>query len=166
MVVKNMMSYELERIEELCRERGWSHYRLALEMDTSPNNIGNLFRRTTVPSIPTIRRICEVMGITMAQFYSTDGVQVTLNEQQRRIMDLYDKLDPLDKSKAEAYMEGLSAKAKGYIAVKRQSKAAPDRRMGIPPCRLGCFFRVLYVFCTLASFFCFPYLSFSLVKSW
>ena len=37
-----MMSYELERIEELCRERGWSHYRLALEMDTSPNNIGNL----------------------------------------------------------------------------------------------------------------------------
>ena len=30
-----MMSYELERIEELCRERGWSHYRLALEMDTS-----------------------------------------------------------------------------------------------------------------------------------
>ena len=107
-----MMSYELERIEELCRERGWSHYRLALEMDTSPNNIGNLFRRTTVPSIPTIRRICEVMGITMAQFYSTDGIQVTLNEQQRRIMDLYDKLDPLDKSKAEAYMEGLSAKAK------------------------------------------------------
>lgn len=49
-----MMSYELERIEELCRERGWSHYRLALEMDTSPNNIGNLFRRTTVPSIPTV----------------------------------------------------------------------------------------------------------------
>ena len=36
-----MMSYELERIEELCRERGWSHYRLALEMDTSPNNIGS-----------------------------------------------------------------------------------------------------------------------------
>ena len=52
------------------------------------------------------------MGITMAQFYSTDGIQVTLNEQQRRIMDLYDKLDPLDKSKSESYMEGLSAKAK------------------------------------------------------
>ena len=42
-----MMSYELERIEELCRERGWSHYRLALEMDTSPNNIGNLDRKST-----------------------------------------------------------------------------------------------------------------------
>ena len=105
-----MMSYELERIEELCRERGWSHYRLALEMDTSPNNIGNLFRRTTVPSIPTIRRICEVMGITMAQFYSTDGIQVTLSEHQKRILDLFDHLDQAGKLRAEAYMEGLSAK--------------------------------------------------------
>ena len=103
------MSFELERIEELCQERGWSHYRLAIEMDTSPKNIGNLFRRTTVPSIPTIRRICEVMGITIAQFYSTDGVQVTLNEQQARILDLYDKLDQTDKARAESYMEGLSS---------------------------------------------------------
>lgn len=104
------MSYELERIEELCRERGWSHYRLALEMDTSPNNIGNLFRRTTVPSIPTIRRICEVMGITMAQFYSTDGEQITLTDRQHRMLDLYNHLDPVNKLRAEAYMEGLSVK--------------------------------------------------------
>ena len=102
------MSYELKRIEELCQERGWSHYHLAVEMDTSPNNIGNLFRRTTTPSIPTIRRICEVMGITMAQFYSTDGIQVTLSSRQKRVLDLFDHLDPAGKLKAEAYMEGLS----------------------------------------------------------
>lgn len=104
------MSYELDRINELCKERGWSHYRLAIEMETSPNNIGNLFRRTSVPSIPTLRRICEVMGITMAQFYASNGAEVTLNQQQERILALYDKLDQLDKSRAEAYMEGLSAK--------------------------------------------------------
>lgn len=45
------MSFELDRIEELCNDRGWSHYRLAKEMDISPNSIGNLFRRTTVPGI-------------------------------------------------------------------------------------------------------------------
>ena len=108
------MRFELERIEELCQERGWSHYRLAIEMDTSPNNIGNLFRRTTVPSIPTIRRICDVMGITIAQFYSMDGVQMTLNPQQKRVLDLYDKLDQTDKLRAEAYMEGLSAKDQSH----------------------------------------------------
>lgn len=108
------MSFELERIEELCQERGWSHYRLAIEMDTSPNNIGNLFRRTTVPSIPTIRRICDVMGITIAQFYSTDGTQMTLSRQQVQILSLYDKLDQIDKSRAESYMEGLSARDKEH----------------------------------------------------
>lgn len=53
------MSFELDRIEELCNDRGWSHYRLAKEMDISPNSIGNLFRRTTVPSIPTLRHIAR-----------------------------------------------------------------------------------------------------------
>ncbi len=110
------MSYELERIEQLCRERGWSHYRLALKMDTSPNNIGNLFRRTTVPSVPTIRRICEVMGITMAQFYSTDGVPITLTDQQKLILDLFDCLDLEGKLKAEAYMRGLSDSSRSQEA--------------------------------------------------
>lgn len=105
------MSFELDRIQELCDARGWSHYRLAKEMDTSPNNIGNLFRRTSIPSIPTIRRICEVMGITIAQFYSTDGTQVTLTPQQKKMLDLFDHLDPANKLKAEAYMEGLSAQS-------------------------------------------------------
>ena len=52
-----IMSFELDRIEELCNDRGWSHYRLAKEMEISPNSIGNLFRRTTVPSIPTLRHM-------------------------------------------------------------------------------------------------------------
>lgn len=34
------MSFELDRIEELCNDRGWSHYRLAKEMDISPNSMG------------------------------------------------------------------------------------------------------------------------------
>ena len=102
------MSYELDRIEELCRERGWSHYRLAIQMETSPNNIGNLFRRTTVPSIPTLRRICEAMDISMAQFYAQDGAQTTLTEQQKAFLDLYNRLDTINKSKAEAYLQGLA----------------------------------------------------------
>ena len=72
------MSFELERIEELCQERGWSHYRLAIEMDTSPNNIGNLFRRTTVPSIPTIRRICDVMGIPSVSYTHLTALSATI----------------------------------------------------------------------------------------
>ena len=55
-----IMSFELDRIEELCNDRGWSHYRLAKEMEISPNSIGNLFRRTTVPKF--LRRTVMKFG--------------------------------------------------------------------------------------------------------
>ena len=106
------MSFELDRIDQLCEERGWSRYRLAKKMETSPNNVGNLFRRTSTPSVPTLRKICEVMGISMAQFYSMDGLQATLTEQQKRILELYDVLDPGRKIRAEAYLEGLADQMK------------------------------------------------------
>ena len=96
------MSFELDRIEELCNDRGWSHYRLAKEMDISPNSIGNLFRRTTVPSIPTLRHICQVFGISMGEFYSTDGSQTILNKQQKYVLDLYNQLGPSNKIRAES----------------------------------------------------------------
>ena len=102
------MSFELDRIEELCNDRGWSHYRLAKEMDISPNSIGNLFRRTTVPSIPTLRHICQVFGISMGEFYSTDGSQTILN-----------KHGPSNKIRAESYLEGL---ADGSYRKKRNKK--------------------------------------------
>lgn len=105
------MSFELDRIEEFCRIRGWSHYRLAKEMDVSPNSIGNLFRRTSIPSVPTIRHICETMGITISQFYSTDGDAVTMTEQQKAFLEMFDRLSPGDKKKAEGYIEGLLAQS-------------------------------------------------------
>ena len=102
------MNFELYRIDQLCNERGWSHYRLAKEMETSPNNVGNLFRRTSTPSVPTLRKICDVMGISMSQFYSTDGHQATLTEQQMHVLELYEKLDPEKRLRAEAYLQGLA----------------------------------------------------------
>ena len=67
------MSFELDRIEELCNDRGWAITALQREMDISPKQHRNLFRRTTMPCIPTLRHICQVFGISMGGFYSTDG---------------------------------------------------------------------------------------------
>ena len=102
------MSYELDRIEELCRERGWSHYKPAKEMNDSANNISNLFRRTTTPSIVTLRRVCAAMGITMAEFYKRDGISTVLTENQKTLLDHYNVLDSRSKDKAMAYIKGLA----------------------------------------------------------
>ena len=87
------MSFELDRIEELCNDRGWSHYRLA--------------------------NICQVFGISMGEFYSTDGSQTILNKQQKYVLDLYNQLGPSNKIRAESYLEGL---ADGSYRKKRNKK--------------------------------------------
>ena len=102
------MNYELERIEALCRERGWSHYKLAKEMKDSANNISNLFRRTTTPSITTLRRVCTAMGITLSEFYSVDGISATLTQDQKELLDHFNLLDSRNRSKAIAYVRGLA----------------------------------------------------------
>lgn len=66
---------------------------------------------TSIPSVPTIRHICEAMGITISQFYSTDGSAATITEQQKAFLELFDRLSPGDKKKAEGYIEGLLAKS-------------------------------------------------------
>lgn len=67
-----------ERIKRLLAERGWTSYRLAKEAGISDATINNLFRRNTVPTIPTLEAICRGFGITLSQFFAEgDMVEMT-----------------------------------------------------------------------------------------
>lgn len=101
------MGFELMRIEELCQERGWSHYKLAKEMGMTANNISNLFRRSSTPSVYTLRRICDAFGITMSQFFLDKQDYVIANEQQAAILKKYMLLTGEQKRRAEAYIDGM-----------------------------------------------------------
>ena len=67
-----------DRIKQLLTERGWTSYRLAKEAGISDATINNLFRRNTVPTIPTLEAICKGFGITLSQFFAEgDMVEMT-----------------------------------------------------------------------------------------
>ena len=59
-----------EKIQEMMKQRGWSAYKLAKQSGLSEATIGNLIRRNTVPSIPTVEAICKGFGISLSQFFS------------------------------------------------------------------------------------------------
>lgn len=101
------MGFELTRIEQLCKERGWSHYKLAKEMEIPANNISNLFRRSSTPSIYTLRKICDAFGITMSQFFLENQDYVIANENQLTILKKYMLLTGEQKKMAEAYIDGM-----------------------------------------------------------
>ena len=56
----------LLRIEELLKIRQWTHYRLSKESKIPYSSISNMFKRNTVPSIPTLMKICDGLKISMA----------------------------------------------------------------------------------------------------
>lgn len=103
------MCYEISRIQELCDERGWSHYKLAKKMDSQPSNIYNLMRRPSTPSVDTLRRACSAFGITMEQFYHTDQSTCIADPKQVAILKKYLKLTQEKRRMVESFIEGLDS---------------------------------------------------------
>lgn len=78
------------RIKQLMQMQNITEYRLAKLSGLSQSTISNIFVRNTAPTIPTIEAICNGLGISMAQFFSEDGIEepVYLTKEQK---DLFNK---------------------------------------------------------------------------
>ena len=67
-----MEIYEVvAKIDGLCKERGWSTYKLAEEAGITPSTMFNMRSRGTLPSIITLNSICNAFGITLAEFFAS-----------------------------------------------------------------------------------------------
>ena len=82
----------LERIKYHMQIRNWSEYRLAKESGLSQSTVANLFRRNTLPSIPTLEIICSSFGITLSQFFSEDENNTLLSEEQIELLKAWSVL--------------------------------------------------------------------------
>lgn len=87
----------LERIRELLQERGWSVYRLAQEAGVPQSTLANLFLRNNMPTIPTLERICQAMGITLGEFFSEEATLPTQQEQTAQLLEEWAQLSPTQK---------------------------------------------------------------------
>ena len=83
----------IERIRHHMQIRGWSEYRLAKESGLSQSTIANIFRRNTLPSIPTLEIICRAFGISLSQFFA-DEDGGGLSEEQQMLLTHWKALSP------------------------------------------------------------------------
>lgn len=98
--------FVMARILELCKERGWTKYRLAQETGISCSTINNLIKRTNTPTISTLIRICDGFGITMSQFFS-DGKEVNLTREQQTLLRCWSLMKIEEKCRTAAFMKGV-----------------------------------------------------------
>ena len=82
-----------DKIRQILKDRGWTPYRLAKESGLSDATVGNIFRRNTVPSMPTLEAICGGLGITLAQFFA-EGDMVEMSPELKELFDDWAHLTP------------------------------------------------------------------------
>ena len=73
-------------------ERGWTEYQLAERSGLPQSTISSWYRRSMVPTIPSLEKICTAFGITLSQLFAEGDVPVALTESQRKLLSRWARL--------------------------------------------------------------------------
>lgn len=72
--------------------RGWSEYQLSLNSGIAQSTISTWYRKNMQPSISSLEKICNGLGITLSQFFSTDTA-IELSKEEQEYLKLFHSLD-------------------------------------------------------------------------
>lgn len=97
----------LGRIQDLCRSRDWTYYRLAKASGIPYSTLSTMLRKTNAPTVHTLQKICNGLGITLEQFFALDDPAAQMTGEEQTVLRLWDALDKTSQSLAMAYMQGL-----------------------------------------------------------
>lgn len=97
----------IERIDNLCRQHNMSKYRLSQITGISQSAFSKMSRQQSTLSLETIQRICDALGISMAQFFSESEEYPDLTEQQKSLIHNWSLLDEKKRDFALLFIEKL-----------------------------------------------------------
>lgn len=100
----------LMKLEMLMNERKWSIYKLAKESDIPYSSLNNLFQRNTEPTLPTLRKICSGLGISLSDFFSDETLSTMpeYSNDERKLISLYQSLKTSEKKLLMTYAMALN----------------------------------------------------------
>ena len=62
-----------KRITELCVKKGWTLNRLAAESFITASTLYSISSRNTLPSLETLKAICDALDITLSRFFDIEN---------------------------------------------------------------------------------------------
>lgn len=99
--------YVAERIKELCAKKNMSQYELAKRAGMTQSSISTLLNEGNVPKITTLEKVCKGFGITIAQFFAMDEQFPDLSEEQRKVLNTWEKLSAKEKIAIEKIVSSI-----------------------------------------------------------
>ena len=97
----------ISRIENLCRSRSWTYYRLAKESNIPYSTLCTMLHKSNAPSIPTLTKICAGFGITLSEFFDKENSQIFLSKEENDHLITWKQLSEKNKIALSAYMDFL-----------------------------------------------------------
>lgn len=101
----------IERITRLIEKRNWSVYQLAKRSGISQSTITNMERRKSGPSVSTLAKICDALGISLSQFFDYDNqhVQEMLTPEQKDFWEEWISLTREQQEKVKSFIYGMKS---------------------------------------------------------
>jgi len=99
----------IERIQSLCKARSWTSYRLAKESGITYSTLCTMLHKANAPSIPTLIKICDGFGITLAQFFDAQDDRALLSDADKVHLLRWKKLSKENQKTVEKFMDYLLA---------------------------------------------------------
>lgn len=97
----------IERIKALCQARSWTSYRLAKESGITYSTLCTMLHKVNSPSIPTLIKICDGLGITLAEFFDKDNATALLTDAEKAHLNQWNHLTDENKGIVEKYVDFL-----------------------------------------------------------
>ncbi len=82
----------LSMITEYREERGWTEYQLAEWAGLPQSTISSWYRKSMVPTVASLEKICQALGITLSQLFAENEEAVTLTGSQKLLLQRWSKL--------------------------------------------------------------------------
>lgn len=86
-----------ERLRLLRKQSGLSGKALAEKAKLVPSQVNKIEHGTAKPSIDALERMCDVLGITLGEFFATE--QNDLDPELRQFLQSAQKLTPIERQK-------------------------------------------------------------------
>lgn len=100
----------IQRIRNLCAERGWSCYQLSKASGIPYSTLNTMLNNQNMPSLSTLQKLCDGFGISITEFFDSEWNKRGLTEDQSACLTLFSSLSSQDKQIALAFLKGLAKK--------------------------------------------------------
>jgi len=82
----------LATITKYRQDRDWTEYQLAARSRLPHSTISSWYRRSMIPTVPSLEKICIAFGITLSQLFAEEENTVSLTESQMKLLESWSRL--------------------------------------------------------------------------